>query len=282
MTLEAKLLRGFVGAHPSEAANALESMGAEEASTILRTLPADASATLLPHLTVILSARSLERLSPEEAASIIAAARRDVAAPVLRAMASQKRIPVVASLAPDVGRSLKPLLRFAEGTAGSLMDTQVLSVPEAATVAAALERIRRTPADALYYIYVVDTTQRLVGVVNMRLLLAARPEERLGLFAAHPVESLSATASAQAVVSHPAWRRLHALPIVDAYGRFVGVIRYAAVRELEERLVHGAAYDPSEETAAALGEVYSLGLKGLFEWMTSVLRGSDSPEGRPS
>jgi magnesium transporter len=280
VALEAELLRAFVGAHPSEAANALESMGAEEASVILRALPAEMSGTLLPYLPVILSARSLERLSAEQAASIVSAARRDVAATVLRTMASQHRLSVVASLAPDVGRSLKPLLRFAEGTAGALMDTQVLTVPESATVAEALEKVRREPADALYYVYVVDTEQRLVGVANMRELLASRPEQRVGLFAARVVESLPGRATSHANIAHTGWRRLHALPIIDAYGRFVGVIRYASVRELEGRQGRTATTDPSEETAAALGEVYGLGLKGLFEWMTSLLFGSDTEERR--
>ena len=71
-------------------------------------------------------------------------------------------------------------------------------------------------------------------------------------------------ATSESIVAHPAWKRIHALPVVERDGRFVGVIRYESVRQLEGRLLEQDVEDHAARTATALGEVYALGLLGLF------------------
>jgi hypothetical protein len=68
--------------------------------------------------------------------------------------------------------------------------------------------------------------------------------------------------------------------VVDSNGRFIGALRYESVRELEERWLETRAEDHSAETASALGELYGLGLRGLFEWAASAVLGwSDQSRG---
>jgi magnesium transporter len=141
---------------------------------------------------------------------------------------------------------LQRLLRYAEGTAGALMDPSVLSVSENVTAEEALERLRRSPQHALYYVYVVSGDQRLVGVMNIRELMAARPDQRLGMVAILTVESLPARSSWQSIVAHPAWKRFHALPVVEADGRLLGALRYEAVRTREALL--GSSESPRSKS----------------------------------
>jgi magnesium transporter len=279
MDLEAALLARFVLAHPTEAARLLESMSASDVAAILADLPTEASIELLSCLNPLSAAASLQLVDVARAAMDLAATRLVAAGAILRNMQQEPRAAVLEALPPDERRALTRLLRHPEGTAGALMDPEVLSVDESASAGETLERLRRSPQHALYYVYVVDDAQRLVGVVNLRELMEARPEQPLGLRAIRPVQSLPVRASSESIVAHPAWERFHALPVVERDGRFAGVIRYESVRQLEGRFLERGLEDRATETASALGEVYALGLRGLFEWGASALLGSADPKG---
>ena len=280
MDLEAHLLARFVLAHPTEAARLLELKPASEVALVLGGIPSDASTALLSWLNPLAAASSLELVDVQRAARDLSATRLDAAGAILRAMRPGPRSAVLEALRPEVRQALTHMLRYSEGTAGALMDPEVLSVDENASAGEALERLRRSPQHALYYVYVVDSAQRLVGVVNLRELLEARPEQPLGLQAIRSVESLPARASSESILAHPAWRRFHALPVIEPDGRFLGVIRYELVRELEGRFLDTGFEDYGAETASALGEVYALGLRGLFEWGATALLGSRESKGR--
>ncbi|MGB5192210.1 MAG: CBS domain-containing protein [Polyangiales bacterium] len=282
MALEAKLRDRFVSAHPAEAARVLELLPASDLGEAILDLPADALSKLLRWLTPYSAATALALVPAPRAAPAFEETPRDAAAAILRAMDAGHRSAIVDSLEATAQKALKRLLRYAEGTAGALMDPAVLSIAENASVAEALERLRQSPQHALYYVYVVAEDQKLIGVVNLRELMAARPEQLLGMIAVHSVESVSARASRESIVVHPGWKRFHALPVVGADGRFVGAIRYESVRKLEETLLETRLDDGSRETAAALGELYGLGLKGLFEWATSALLGPSRTPRRKS
>ena len=77
---------------------------------------------------------------------------------------------------------------------------------------------------------------------------------------------------------HPAWKRFHALPVIDTDGRFLGVVRYKSVRELEARFLETGFEDQGARTAEAVGELYGLGLRGMFESLVSALLGSDESQ----
>jgi len=281
MDLEATLLARFVLAHPAEAARLLESKPLSDIASALSDLPSDASVALLSCLNPLSAAGALELIDVQRAAGDLSATQLDAAGAILRAMRPAPRLAVLEALPPGRRSALEHLLRYSEGTAGALMDPEVLSVDEGISVGEALERLRRRAQHALYYVYVVDDAQKLVGVVNLRELMEAPPDQPLGLHAVRPVESLPARATSESVLAHPGWARFHALPVVGPNGRFIGVIRYEAVRQLERRSLETAVEDHVAETAGALGELYALGLRGLFEWGATSLLGSDESRGRP-
>lgn len=278
MELEGTLLAAFASKHPTQAAQSLESMSHSDAAEVLASMPTEAVAVVLPKLSPPTAAAVLELVSPDAAARGLADTRPDAAAAILRATARGQRAALLERLEPDARRALEPLLGYSERTAGALMDPGVFSCHESISVSDALQRLQRSPRSALYYVYTVDDERRLVGVVNLRQLIEAPPSRRVGLIATRPVESISARATSESIIRHPAWKRFHALPVVDAQSRLLGVVRYELVRELEGRFLDEDLGDHSAETGAALGEVYGLGLRGLFEWAASALVGSPSSE----
>ncbi len=282
MNLETELLVQFISTHPAEAARAMESMPTADAAEVIEDLPAEVCAGLFRWLSPTTAANALGRLPVEEAAQAISATRRDLAAAVLRTVDAEPRAAILAAVDSEVRNALRRLLRFAEGTAGALMDPGVISASQRVSVADALERVRHNPQHALYYLYVVDDEQKLVGVVNIRELMGARQDQPLGLVAVRDVASIPARASWDSVLAHPAWRRVHALPVVETDGRFLGVIRYESVREVEEGREEDRVEDEAGRTASAVGELFGIGLRGLFDLAASAVFGSTESERRRS
>ena len=280
MELETKLRDRFVMSHPSDAARVLESLPASDLADLVVALPIGATSELLQRLAPISAAKALALVPAPSAARALESMRPDAAAAVLRAMNAPHRTPIVDSVSPERRKQLERLLRYAEGSAGALMDPAVLSIAESLSVADALERLRESSQHALYYLYVVDDDQRLVGVANMRELLSAKPDERLGAVVVRDVEALSARLSRESIVVHPAWKHFHALPVVGANGRFLGALRYETVRQLEENLRDAGLVDPGAETSAALAELFGVGLNGLIEWAASAVLGPSGSRAR--
>lgn len=279
MELESRLLEAFADAHPAELARALESLSAENAAEVMGELAVDRLAELLPWLAPPSAAYSLALVEVQKAAAALSATRHEIAASIIRAMGAEPRSRVVELLSPAARKATNELLRYVQDTAGALMDPQGLAIAESVSAGDALARLRGAAKHALHYVYVVSEDQRLVGVVNLPELVAARPDQLLGLIAVRPVQAVSARATSKAILAHPAWKQFHALPVVESGGRFVGVLRYASIRKLEERMLDTEMPDHASQTAAALGELYGLGLRGLVESAAAVVMGSGKAEG---
>ena len=269
MNLERQLLTQFATDHPAEVARDLAAMSSQEAALVLGDLVPAVAAGLLHYLPSLSAAFALEQLCTEEEAAILIAVRPDIAAPILRTTPSKRRTAVVNHFPSRLQATISSLLIYAEDTAGALMAPEVLTALGQEPVSHMLERLQRNPEHALYYLYVIADNQRLVGVVNMRELMGARPDVSIASVCTRNVASIAASATWQTVVGHPAWGSVHALPVVDQAGRFVGVIRYETARDLERRRAGDALTDHSQQTAAALGEVFGLGLRGMFQWPAS-------------
>ena len=246
--IERQLLAQFATKHPAEVACDLAAMSSQEAALVLGDLAPAVAAGLLHYLPSLAATLALEQLSAEEAAAILVAVRPDIAASILRATPSERRSAVVDHFPSRLQAVIANLLIYAEDTAGALMDPEVLTAFEQEPVCQVLARLQRHPEHALYYLYVVADDQRLVGVINMRELMGARSDASLASVCTRHVASIAASATWQTVVEHPAWGSVHALPVVDQAGQFVGVIRYETARDLERRRASDALTDNSRLT----------------------------------
>jgi magnesium transporter len=145
-----------------------------------------------------------------------------------------------------------------------------LAVPEDFIVREALVRVRALPEQIRYEVYVVDRNQVLVGVLNLRELLLARSHARLAEVMTRDPFCLSAAADRSVVLSHPGWQKVHAIPVIDREGCYLGVIRYRILRQIEAELLGGAAEDGN--TFEALGDLFAAGVAGILDALTDPLR----------
>src|SRR5213592_2456478 len=106
----------------------------------------------------------------------------DDAADVVQAAPEAEREGLLALLDEPTRKEVAALLAYAEDDAGGLMNPRYarlrpdMSVDEAITY---LRRQARERLETIYYMYVLDAEQRLLGVVSFRDLFAAPPEKKV-------------------------------------------------------------------------------------------------------
>jgi len=263
MDLEATLASDLLEGHPVEAARAFERLPAGEVAVLLGELEVGPVAGALRHMSTYSAAAVLAEVEPSLAAELCTRLQAEIAALILRRVEPSVRERILAELPSRRSRDLSSVLGFPEGTAGSLMDPEVLSLPQDLTCREATERIREAAGNARYNLYVVDREHRLVGVANLRELLMAKPSAPLSSLMKTSVHRLAAGADRHAVVTHPGWRVVHALPVVDDRGCYLGAVRYRTLRALEQGLGTGAGGEAT--TARALGDLFRAGASSVLE-----------------
>jgi Mg/Co/Ni transporter MgtE len=144
---------------------------------------------------------------------------------------------------PEEAADVSRLLDYAPDTAGGLMTTDLVALPEGLTVGEAIERLRRAEEipDLVPYVYTTadgsthedagDSAAvgaaggaRLTGAVTLRDLLLARPEQRLEELATRDILTVPPDQPAHDAAETLAHYDLIALPVVDGEGRLLGVI----------------------------------------------------------
>lgn len=198
------------------------------AAELVSVLPTRLGADVFEDLSPERQLQVLGELSAEQAAAILAEVSPDHAADVLGRMELRDARLLLERLPRERGQLVTELLRYPASTAGGIMTNEMVVVPARLTVADVIEEIRPQIGrpDVVYYVYVVDdlTSRRLRGIITLRDLLLARPDQPVSevmnrrLVTADPLEP------AAEVAYRLSDYELNALPVVDADGRLRGIV----------------------------------------------------------
>ena len=157
----------------------------------------------------------MRMLAPDDAADLIQAAPGD------------QRENILALLDDPVRREVKGLLDYAEDEAGGLMNTRYSRLRADMTVDEAISYLRRDArgrAKTVYYVFVVDSEERLHGVVSFRDLLVAPGEKLVSDVMRKEVISAPENLDQEALSKLFMRHHLLMMPVVDAAGRIKGVV----------------------------------------------------------
>jgi magnesium transporter len=173
------------------------------------------------------------------------------------------------------------LLRYGEETAGGLMTLHTVTVRDTATVAEALEEIRRQAEEVedLYQVFVVDGDRRLVGILPFKDLVISRPERRVKDFMADADISVPPDLDQEEVARLMARYNLPSVPVVDESGRLLGHVTFDDVddvveAETTEDLLKFGGVSADEELAAGWKEAVRSRLPWLLlNLLTAFLAG---------
>ena len=123
-------------------------------------------------------------------------------------------------------RAIRQLLGYREYTAGRIMTSEALSVPEDQTVAYAFDRLRNLDEDfeTVRYLYLTDEDGRLSGIVTLNRLIVSEPETKLEEIANKNLVTASPEDDQEDVARNIAKYNLLAMPVVSDDNRLLGIV----------------------------------------------------------
>jgi magnesium transporter len=274
------LADAYAKAHPVEIGRLLDRVQSHERADFLARIPAEYAASVLEVMMPLPAAETLAGLEAGAAAAIVARLDPRSGAALLGRLDAVASRGVLDALPGTERARLETLLAYDPHCAGSRIDPRVAAVPDSAAAAEVFEYLRQAPAGVLYYVYALDEAQRLCGVFTLRELMRAAPDARVAAIMTRNPQRVRAFDPFESVVRHPAWRRVHALPVVDGSERFLGVLRYSVFRRVEAELGQATSGPDPARTASALAELYALGAGGLAQWISGALGSGGNQGGR--
>jgi magnesium transporter len=195
---------------------------------LLTALEPDRAASVLEYLDEDLRTLVLEAMSTRQAADLVSQMTPDDRADALEELEEERADEILAEIPAEARRETEALLAYAPNSAGGLMTTEFVSVPEDITVEQALVRVRAVARagrrEAMYTIYTTDTQGRLHGVMSLRELLAAPEGARIEDIAWEEIATVLATADQEEVARITSNYDLVAVPVVDENRRLLGVV----------------------------------------------------------
>ena len=251
----------LVEAYPADAARVLEEATAEVVGEALGALPAPSAAAVLQAMIPHAAAGGLACLAPEAAAEIVQHLPIELASALLLRLDTGGRGALMKALPPKVSVPLRMVLRFPPGSIGSLIDPRVVTVRAETRVGEATETARRAPSLLRKYLYVLDDSQRLTGMVDTRQCLLRSPALPIGRIEGEEPVALRARASVREASRNPDWEHFSVLPATDHRGVFLGVVRRSSLRRA---LAESTAPEPEAELVGL-----ALDLADLY-WQTTA------------
>ncbi|NQV98781.1 MAG: magnesium transporter [Rhodospirillales bacterium] len=216
----------FLTDHPREAAHCLAALPALEAAEILTELDDDVRQqvwnvmglapceAILPGLPDDVAKPVLEKMEPGPASTLLG--RFDEA----------MRLHYLSILRPGVAKELQSFLTYPPNSAGQLMDAKVHIFRPFMTVKETLTYLRSRNQMVSHKLKVVDDSNRLIAHVDSNALILAGPKQTLGEISQSVSAVVRSLDPREEVVSKLEQFKLEEIPVVDANGCFLGVIRH--------------------------------------------------------
>ncbi len=212
--------------HPADVAEILSDMNKLESNRFLESLNVEQLADTLEEVEPEYQASLIAGMTDEKVADVLEEMEPDEAADLLAELSPQRTEDLLALMEEDEAEDVRKLLAFEEDSAGGIMTTEFATVHPEMSAAEALTFIRENSpeAETVFYVYVTDLEEHLLGVVSLRSLVFSDPIQHVADFMVKRVISVDLTAQQDEIAQMIAKYDLLALPVVDEENRLQGIV----------------------------------------------------------
>ena len=225
---EQSSLRMMENLHPADIAEIYNELSLEEARYLFLLLDPETASDVLVELEEDDRERFLKVLPPEVIASqFIHHMDSDDAADVIGDLSETRKQEVLLHIEDmEQAGDIVDLLSYDEDSAGGLMAKELISVNENWGVTTCIREMRKQAQDLdeIYYIYVVNDANILVGILSLKALLLATASTKVKDIYNAEVKSVSTSTPSEEVAQIMEKYDLVVLPVVDSIGRLMGRI----------------------------------------------------------
>jgi sporulation protein YlmC with PRC-barrel domain/CBS domain-containing protein len=212
--------------HPADLADIVEELSPDSREAIFETLDSEVAAEALSEVDPRMQASILESLETEKAADIVEEMWPHEAADVLAEMEAAASQEILEEMESEPKSEVRELLEFKENTAGGMMNTEYIALPESGSVADALAALRGNEdlLENLNTLFLIDSDGKLSGAVPLARLFVASESTSLREMSADTLIQAPVDETRDRVTELFDKYNLLALPVTDEEGRLAGVI----------------------------------------------------------
>lgn len=232
---DAAMLREVVSdQHPAQMAEFIAALDDADVWRLLGMLQQTTAAEIFSHFDL------------DRQVELASGANRKAMARMLESLPHDDRADLVQRLDPQVAEQILPLVAkaeredirklasYEEGTAGSLMSSDYATLRPDMTAAQSLDQVRaQAPTkETIYYIYVVDEANHLIGFVSLKDLILARPQQAVRDIMNEEVISAAVSDDQETTAKTIEKYDLLAIPVVNEEKKLVGIITHDDVLDV--------------------------------------------------
>jgi len=262
--------------HPVDVASILTNLEDREKVMVFRLLPQE------------LALDTFNELDEEEQASLLSLLGKNYAATVLNEMAPDERADLFEELPEEIIERFLPLmspperadveklLKERQHSAGSIMTTEYASLKKDLTIGEALKNIRQMAPrkETIYYLYVVDNEEKLVGVVSLKDLVLGEPSQKIAEIMHPEVISVKKNQDQEEVARLIAKYNFLAVPVVDKKDKLSGIVTVDdtidIIKEENTEDIHKMAAMEAPEEEYFKSNFFTLARKRIL-WLIALL-----------
>jgi magnesium transporter len=249
--------------HPADLAAALRELPLAQQVTVFRHLSREMAGAVLAEMDDESLVALVPALDQGEVTAIIDRMPLDEAADVVETLPDEQAEEILDRLPEAESEEIQELLQYGESTAGGIMTPEFVAVHEDMTVEQALDHVRKAVTrEGVFYVYVVDDHEHLVGVVPLRRLITADPGTPIHAIRRPEVISVSADTDQEEVARLVTKHHLLAVPVVSRDNRLIGTITVDDVIDV----IHEEATEDIHRLAGVAGD------ETIFDPPTKVVR----------
>ena len=212
--------------HPADIAEIISQVSHKEGASFFKGLDVETAAEALSELQPDVQAAIITGMDTDSAADIIEEMPPDEAADVLSDLPVDKAKEILEHIEKDEAEDIQELLSHEEDTAGGLMTNQFIAYRPDILVKDAIEKFRKDAeeVETVYYLYVTDADEKIMGVISLRDLILAPLDAKLSDIMKTKLKMVSPDTDEIEVAEIVSKYNLVAIPVVDSEGYMLGIV----------------------------------------------------------
>jgi len=220
--------------HPADVAQIISQVQTDQRTALFATLSEKTAAEALHELEPVLGALLISTLDTKKALNILDKMPVDEAADIIGDLPVERADEILRLLRPRKAGAVQKLLKHRDETAGGLMTTEFLSLPQNLSVEQVITRLREAAPDAetIYYLYVIDDAERLVGILSLRKLIVSQPDKLISEIMIKDCITVGPEMNQREVADVISKYNLLAVPVIDNDKKIIGIVTVDDVMDL--------------------------------------------------
>jgi magnesium transporter len=212
--------------HPADLAEIVSDLNRLESGQLLDTLDVKHLADTLEEVEPEFQAELVEHMSDEKVADVLEEMEPDEAADLLGDLPKGRKEDLLALMEKDDADDVRKLLAYPEESAGGIMTTEYAAIQPNLTATEAIQVLRgmADEVETMFYVYVIDDEEHLIGTFSLNNLIFAPPGQMVSDFMTDRIITVNLTDDQETVAQTVAKYDLLAIPVVDDQNRLHGIV----------------------------------------------------------